>query len=100
VTIRATDPTDTITAHSGARGTSYLQAGDRVTASTLPQEAHTLHGYWLCVIDGEAANTEVATVVALGDSLTDGRGSPTDGNGVELSHGTTGTALDASCEYR
>jgi lysophospholipase L1-like esterase len=86
VTIRVNDPTNAVTGHPGARCTSYLQAGDRVTAPDLPQAARTPHWYYLCGVDVDASNAEVAAVAVLGDSITDGRGSPTDGNGRWTDH--------------
>jgi len=84
VTIRVKDPTEAITGHPGARCTSYLQRGDKVTEPDLPKAVRSPHWYYLCGVDVEAA---VATAVAvLGDSITDGRGSPTDGNGRWTDH--------------
>jgi lysophospholipase L1-like esterase len=84
VTIRVKDPTRTITGHPGARCTSYLQGGDKVTEPDLPQAARTPHWYYLCGVDVEA--TDAAALAVLGDSITDGRGSPTDGNGRWTDH--------------
>ncbi len=84
VTIRVKDPTRAITGHPGARCTSYLQGGDKVTEPDLPQAARTPHWYYLCGVDVEAA--DAAAVAVLGDSITDGRGSPTDGNGRWTDH--------------
>ncbi len=69
-----------VTGHPGSRTTSYLTAGDAVTAAELPAAAPTVHWY---VLDGAeaAAGQSAAAVVALGDSITDGRGSITDANG-------------------
>jgi lysophospholipase L1-like esterase len=83
VTIRIKDLTKAITGHPGARCTSYLQAGDRTEAADLPQATRTPHWYYLCGVDVDA---EGAAVVVLGDSITDGRGSPTDGNGRWTDH--------------
>jgi lysophospholipase L1-like esterase len=69
-----------ITAHPGARATSYLQAGDLVSAADLPTAAHTDHWYFLNGVDVLAKDSEAA-VVTLGDSITDGRNSTTNGNG-------------------
>jgi lysophospholipase L1-like esterase len=79
VTIRVKDPTGAVTGHPGSRCTSYLQAGDAVTEPDLPKAVRVTHWYYLCGIDVEAA--AAAAVAVLGDSITDGRGSPTDGNG-------------------
>jgi lysophospholipase L1-like esterase len=84
VTIRVKDPTKAITGHPGARCTSYLQAGDQLTAPDLSRAARTLHWYYLCGVDVDAA--DAAAVAVLGDSITDGRGSPTDGNGRWTDH--------------
>jgi lysophospholipase L1-like esterase len=86
VTIRVKDPANAITGHPGARCTSYLQGGDHVTAPELPQAARTPHWYYLCGVDVEVSNADVAAVAVLGDSITDGRGSPTDGNGRWTDH--------------
>jgi lysophospholipase L1-like esterase len=84
VTIRVKDLTNAITGHPGARCTSYLERGDRVTAPNLPQADRTPHWYYLCGVDVDDASA--AAVAVLGDSITDGRGSPTDGNGRWTDH--------------
>jgi lysophospholipase L1-like esterase len=86
VTVRVKDPTDAVTGHPGARCTSYLQAGDAVAEPDLPRAARTPHWYYLCGVDVDAPNAEAAAVAVLGDSITDGRGSPTDGNGRWTDH--------------
>ena len=68
-----------ITAHPGSRTTSYLQAGDAVTATELAAPVKVDHWYFLNGID--VVPTGLAAAVAvLGDSITDGRGSTTNGN--------------------
>lgn len=84
VTLRVQDPSRAITGHPGARCTSYLQGGDELTASDLPRAARVPHWYYLTGVDVEAA--DAGAVVAIGDSITDGRGSPTDGNGRWTDH--------------
>jgi lysophospholipase L1-like esterase len=68
---------DSITSHPGSRTTSYLLAGDHRADATLPGATPVDHWYFLSTAevraDGRAA-------VMLGDSLTDGRGSTTNGN--------------------
>jgi lysophospholipase L1-like esterase len=86
VTVRMNDPTGAVTGHPGARCTSYLQAGDAVAEPDLPRAARTPHWYYLCGVDVEAPDAEAAAVSVLGDSITDGRGSPTDGNGRWTDH--------------
>ncbi len=68
-----------ITGHPGSRATSYLAPGDAVGAANLPGAVTTQHWYVLTGIDTVTDNS-AAAVVVLGDSITDGRGSTTDGN--------------------
>jgi len=68
-------PTD-VTGHPGSRTTSYIQAGDAVTAATLPNAARTDHWYIIQTIDVQRPGASAA-VVTLGNSITDGRGSGT-----------------------
>jgi lysophospholipase L1-like esterase len=79
ITIHVTDPSQAVTGHPGSRTTSYLQAGDSVTASNLPTAVTTAHWYYIAGVD-VVAPPGASAVVTLGDSLTDGRGSTTDGN--------------------
>lgn len=79
VTIHFDGTSGAVTGHPGSRMTSYLQAGDAVSAVDLPTAARTQHWYILDGIDVEAENSSAATVT-LGDSITDGRGSGTDKN--------------------
>jgi len=69
----------TLTGHPGSRTTSFIQAGDALSAVSLPGAAKTAHWYLLTGIDVLADDASGA-VVTLGDSITDGRGSTTDGN--------------------
>ncbi|NUS65061.1 MAG: SGNH/GDSL hydrolase family protein [Saccharothrix sp.] len=69
----------TITSHPGSRTTSYLLAGDHVEADDLPGATTTDHWYFLSGIEVWSERGGSA-VVTLGDSLTDGRGSTTNGN--------------------
>lgn len=66
-----------LTGHPGSRSTSYLVAGNAAGAETMEDAAKTVHWYVATGIDVAA---EGAEVVVLGDSITDGRGSTTDGN--------------------
>jgi len=79
VSIDFGDAPAAVTGHPGSRATTYLQGGNAVTAASLPQAAKTAHWYILTGID-VVADPAAATVVVLGDSITDGRGSTTDGN--------------------
>ena len=66
-----------VTGHPGSRTTSYIQTGDAITAPSLPGSVATVHWYVAASIDVPAADGSAA-VVALGNSITDGRGSGTD----------------------
>ncbi len=80
VTMRLIGAPDGVTTHPGARATSYLQAGDLVAAADMPTSAPTDHWYFLNGVD-VLAKTSAAAVATLGDSITDGRNSTTNGNG-------------------
>jgi len=67
-----------VTGHPGSRTTSYLQAGDQVAAASLTGTTAD-HWYVLAGVDVMADSTSHAVVI-LGDSITDGRGSTTNGN--------------------
>ena len=67
-----------ITSHPGSRTTSHLVAGNHVTAADLPGATPTNHWYFLSGI--EVWTRPSSAVAVLGDSLTDGRGSTTNGN--------------------
>lgn len=84
VTIYVKDPTAVVTGHPGARCHSYLKSGDSVGAAVLKESVRTPHWYYLCGVDVSAEAG--AAVAVLGDSITDGRGSPTDGNGRWTDH--------------
>ena len=85
VTLRVKDPTRAVTGHPGARCTSWLTRGDALIEPVLPNAVRTQHWYYLCGVDVEAA-PDAAAVAVLGDSITDGRGSPTDRNGRWTDH--------------
>ncbi len=70
-------PSD-ITGHPGSRTTSYIQSGNAVANASLSGST-TEHWYVLAGID-VATDGSYAAVVTLGDSITDGRGSTTNGN--------------------
>ncbi len=67
------------TSHPGSRATSYFVHGDFAAAANLINAKHVDHWYQLSEIDVEASPA-AATVVALGDSITDGHGATTNGN--------------------
>jgi lysophospholipase L1-like esterase len=80
VTIHLSGAPDDITTHPGSRTTSYLQAGDLVSAVDLPGAAHVDHWYFLNGVDVLAPSSG-ASIITLGDSITDGRNSTTNKNG-------------------
>jgi lysophospholipase L1-like esterase len=65
------------TSHPGSRTTSYLLSGDHLGATALPGAAKFDHWFNIAGID---VATDANAIVALGDSITDGRGSTTNGN--------------------
>ncbi len=67
------------TGHPGSRATTYIVRGDQVAASELTGAKHVDHWYQISAIDVLSA-PYAATVVALGDSITDGHGATTNGN--------------------
>jgi len=67
------------TGHPGSRATTYYQHGDLVAAASLAQPKHVDHWYQISEVDVLASQT-AASVVALGDSITDGHGATTNGN--------------------
>jgi lysophospholipase L1-like esterase len=79
VTVHVKGAPDGVTGHPGSRMTSYLQAGDAVSASELPAATRVDHWYFLNGIDVLAGSASAALAV-LGDSISDGRGSTTNGN--------------------
>ncbi len=68
-----------VTGHPGSRTTSYIQSGDTVTATDMDSSVKTNHWYILSGVD-LWLDDSYACVVTMGDSLTDGRGSTTNGN--------------------
>jgi lysophospholipase L1-like esterase len=79
VTIRLRGAPAAITGHPGSRTTSYLMAGEATDALELAGAAPVVHWYFLSGIE-VLADERVAAVAILGDSISDGRGSTTDGN--------------------
>ncbi len=68
-----------LTSHPGSRTTSHVLAGDRAGDEDLPGAAPVEH--WYCLAGMEVVpERPTRVVVVLGDSLSDGRGSTTDGD--------------------
>lgn len=72
-------PVAEVTSHQGSRTTSYLLAGNRVADLDLAGATPIDHWYLLSGVRVPARATSAMAVV-IGDSLTDGRGSTTNGN--------------------
>lgn len=68
-----------LTGHPGSRTTSFIATGNHVTATDLPGAVTTDHWYVVSGID-VVADKNASVVVALGNSITDGRGSGTNKN--------------------
>ncbi len=68
-----------ITGHPGSRTTSFIVASNFVSATKLLDAKKTAHWYVITGIEVLAGSSS-KTIVVLGDSITDGRGSTTDGN--------------------
>jgi lysophospholipase L1-like esterase len=67
------------TGHPGSRATSYFVHGDAVAAEKLTDAKHVDHWYQVSQID-VLAPQDSASIIALGDSITDGHGATTNGN--------------------
>ncbi|MBV9950152.1 MAG: SGNH/GDSL hydrolase family protein [Myxococcales bacterium] len=70
-----------VTGHSGSRTTSYLQTGSTdVSAASMASAPQTFqHWYYISGID-VMADASAKGIVAIGDSITDGRGTDNDRN--------------------
>lgn len=79
VTFHLQSPPARETGHPGSRATSYYVHGDAVSSPTLTDPKHVDHWYQISEIDVQSP-ADAATVVALGDSITDGHGATTNGN--------------------
>jgi lysophospholipase L1-like esterase len=67
------------TGHPGSRATSYAAQGDAISAYDLPLATRLDHWYFIAGVD-VSASAQAAAIVTLGDSITDGHGSTTNGN--------------------
>jgi lysophospholipase L1-like esterase len=77
--LSAGQASSSITSHPGSRTTTYMLAGNHVDDADLPGAASVAHWYFLSGLEGlEPGST--AAIDVVGDSLTDGRGSTTNGD--------------------
>ncbi len=79
ITFHVDEPPAVQTSHPGSRATSYLVHGDRVADADLPGAISFEHWFNISGVEVKAPSG-AAAIVALGDSITDGRGSTTNGN--------------------
>jgi lysophospholipase L1-like esterase len=77
--LAAGQASNSITSHPGSRTTSHLLSGDHVDALELTGATPVDHWYFLSGVE-VLASASTNAVVVIGDSLTDGRGSTTNGN--------------------
>lgn len=68
-----------LTGHPGSRTTSFYQAGDKLAAASLPDAAKVDQWFTLASLE-VYADKNAASIVVIGDSITDGRGSTTNKN--------------------
>lgn len=79
ITFHIDEPPKGETSHPGSRATSYLLHGDHVADADLP--GATKFDHWFNIGGVEVSvPAGAAAIVALGDSITDGHGSTTNGN--------------------
>ena len=69
-----------ITFHAGARATSFLVKGQHVAEAQLESPETFTRWYFLAGVEIAQDAVTTASVVAFGDSITDGHGATTDGN--------------------
>jgi lysophospholipase L1-like esterase len=79
ITFHIDEPPAGETSHPGSRATSYLAHGDHVADVDLPGAMRFDHWFNIGGVDVNAP-PDAAAIVALGDSITDGHGSTTNGN--------------------
>ncbi|MEU8819474.1 SGNH/GDSL hydrolase family protein [Actinoplanes sp. NPDC048796] len=70
---------DAVTGHPGSRTTSYLLKGEHNAEPDLPGAVPADHWYLISAVEVQATEATAALAI-VGDSLTDGRGSTTNGN--------------------
>ncbi len=79
ITFHVDEPSAVQTSHPGSRATSYLVHGDHVADADLPGAISFEHWFNISGVE-VSAPFGAAAIVTLGDSITDGRGSTTNGN--------------------
>lgn len=79
ITLRVDSNAARQTGHPGSRATSFLAKGNTLAAEDLPDAKRVQRWYFVAGVE-VAAPADAFAIVVLGDSITDGRGSTTDGN--------------------
>lgn len=70
-----------VTSHSGSRTTSYIKSGTDVTPASLTGSGVTMVEHWYAIAGVDVmADAAARGIVAIGDSITDGKGTDTDHN--------------------
>jgi lysophospholipase L1-like esterase len=77
VSIYVPGPTGPATQHADAEQVNYVATGQHVARGAGAFRAHTHSWYFLSGVDVLSPRRTLGSVVALGDSITDGVGSPT-----------------------
>lgn len=67
------------TGHPGSRAMSYYLHGNHASEADLPESKRIDHWYQVSAID-VLTDSKAASIVVLGDSITDGHGATTNGN--------------------
>ena len=70
---------DTLTFHAGSRATSFLLPGNHLENAAFEAPRTFTHWYFVAGLEVETRQN-AASIVALGDSITDGHGATTDAN--------------------
>ncbi len=79
ITLHIAQPPRQQTSHPGSRTTSHIAAGNQLSAADLPASSRVDRWYFIAGID-VIAPADGAAIAVIGDSITDGRGSTTNGN--------------------
>ena len=74
ISLHVDRPPALLTVHGGARATSFLVPGDALAASALSEPVRFTRWYFITGIDVLVADPAAASIVLLGDSITDGYG--------------------------